>query len=161
MNKKDSNTLNNMLSHRDPKEDAFKNINIWKEKYDLYGYNYLHTIEQLKIMKKGGLIKPISIYSEILSSGGILIKVDKDDNNKYFALLTVIYKNSPPKFWKVYFDKNYIFYKHPDNFNIDDYNTESIQSLMDRFIDKNEQLEYETNIKKHNIVDELYFKYKK
>jgi hypothetical protein len=160
MNKKDSDTLNNMLLHRDPKEDAFKNINSWKEKYDLYGYNYLHTAEQFKIMKKGGLIKPISIYTEILSSGGILIKVDKDDT-KYFALLTVIYKNSPPKFWKIYLDKNYIFYKDPDNFNIDDYNTESIQSLMDRFIDKNEQLEYETNIKKHNIVDELYFKYKK
>ena len=44
-------------------------------------HEHLKTIEEFKNISKGGLIKPISIYSEILSSGGILIKVDKDDNN--------------------------------------------------------------------------------
>ena len=79
MLKKDSHELDKILINRDPKEDGLKNYKIWKKqyKYELLDYNYIHTVEEFSLIGKGGLIRPFSIYTEQILSGGIIIKVEK------------------------------------------------------------------------------------
>lgn len=167
MFKSDELELDKILANRDPKEDGLKNQKIWKDKYhyELLDYNYVHLIEDFKRFSKGGLIKPISVYNEELKSGGIIIKIDKDDKGKYYALLSIFDKYNKIKYvkklWKIYFDKYYIFYKSPDKIDINDNKTEAFKDLRDKFISKDELYLYENQLKGNNIVDNFHNKYVK
>jgi len=163
MLKKDSKELDKILMNRDPREDGLKNYKKWKKeyKYELLDYNYIHTVEEFSLIGKGGLIRPFSIFSEKMLPGGIIIKIEKDSNNKWYTLLGLFFKNEKPKYIKIYFDKNYIFYKPPDKLKIDENNTESMKCLMEKFVSKDEVSKYETSIKNFNVVDDLRKEYVK
>jgi hypothetical protein len=152
-----------MLMNRDPREDGLTNYKKWKKeyKYELLDYNYVHKLEEFSIIAKGGLIRPFSIFSEKMLPGGIVIKIDKDTKNKWYALLGLFFKNEKPKYIKIYFDKNYIFYKPPDKLQIDENNTETMKCLMEKFVSKDEVNKYETSIKNFNLVDDLRKEYVK
>lgn len=163
MLKKDLKELDKLLIDRDPKEDGLKNYKKWKKeyKYELLDYNYIHTIEEFSLIGKGGLIRPFSIFSEKMLSGGIIIKVEKDEYNKWYTLLGIFFKNEKPKYLKIYFDTNYIFYKPPDKLKIDETNSESMKCLMEKFVSKDEANKYTSSIKTFNVVDDLRKEYVK
>ena len=163
MLKKDANELDKLLLNRDPKESGLKNYLKWKKqyKYELLDYNYVHTLEEFSLMSSGGLLRPISVFTEEINSGGVIIKIEKDDKNNWYALLGIFIKNQKPKYWRSYFDKNYYFYKPPDKLKIDDVNTETMKCLMEKFVSKEEAEKYENTVKKFDIVDDLVKKYKK
>lgn len=163
MFKDDEKYLNEKLKNRNPKEDGLINYKIWKEKYkiELLDYNYIHTLEDFSLLKIGGLIRPFSLITEEICYGGILIKIEKDIKNKWYALLGYfVNKNkNKSKFWKVYFDKNYIFYKNPDKLRIDDIKTEKCNFLLDQFVSKEEIINYSKSLKINDVVDELFDEY--
>lgn len=159
------NYLNEKLKNIDPREDGLKNYKIWKKKYkmELLDYNYIHTLEEFSLLKPGGLIKFFLLTTEEYGSGGILIKIQKDINNKWFALLG-IFKNREKgngKFIKIYFDKHYFFYKNPDKLKIDDIKTEKGFFLLEQFVTKEEIKNYSESLKSNNIVDGLFNEYVK
>ena len=161
MLRKDAKDLDRLLSQRDPKEDGLKNYKKWKKdyRYELLDYNYIHSLEEFSLMSNGGLLRPFSIYTEEMLSGGVIIKIQKDESDKWYALLGVFIKNQKPRYWRSYFDKNYFFYKPPDKLKIDDNNTEAMKCLMEKFVSKDEASIYENTIKKFDVVDNLRDKY--
>lgn len=167
MLRKDSIALDKLLNERqDPKEDGLKNSLLWKKKYreKLLDYNYIHTLQDFSLIAKGGFIKPISIYTEELKSGGIIIKIDKEDD-KWYALLATFsqYKgiSYSKKFWKVYFDNNYIFHKPCDKISICDNKTETMLDWRDKFVSKDELYKYTSEIKDNETLEKLYKNYVK
>ena len=102
------NYLNEKLKNIDPREDGLKNYKIWKKKYkiELLDYNYIHTLEEFILLRPGGLIKPVSLMTEEICHGGILINIEKDIKNKWYALLGY-FKNREKgngKFRRIYVD---------------------------------------------------------
>lgn len=165
MLKNDEDYLNEKLKDIDPKEDGLINYKIWKKKYkiELLDYNYIHTLEDFSLLKIGGLIKPFSLKSEEICYGGILIKIEKDIRNKWYALLGYFAnrKKDKGKFWRVYFDKHYFFYKNPDKLRIDEIKTEKGNFLLDQFLSKEEIINYNKSFKSNDIVDKLFGEYVK
>jgi hypothetical protein len=161
----DEKFLNEKLKNRDPREDGLKNYKIWKKKYkmELLDYNYIHTLEEFSLLKTGGLLRPFSLMTEEICYGGILIKVQKDIRNKWYALLGYFEngKKGKGKFWRVYFDKHYFFYKNPDKLGIDDMKTERGNFLLDQFVAKEEIGNYSESLKPNEIVDGLFGEYVK
>jgi hypothetical protein len=159
----DEKFLNEKLKNIDPREDGLKNYKIWKNKYktELLNYNYIHTKEEFILLKTGGLIKPISLMTEEINCGGILIKIEKDIKNKWYALLGYFQngKKGKGKFWTIYFDKYYFFYKYPDKLKIDDIKTERCNFLLDQFVTKEEIVNYSESLKSNNVVDGLFCEY--
>jgi len=167
MLKKDEKELDNLLKNRDPKEDGLKNNILWKKKYNNYllDYNYIHTLEEFISISKGGFIKPLSIFDEQLKEGGIIIKINKDAGNKWYCLVGIFETHNKIKYnkkiWKIYFDKNYIYYKPPIKISINDDQTELYKNYMDKFISKNELNNYHQENKSNKIVDNLFNYYVK
>jgi hypothetical protein len=159
------NYLNEKLKNIDPREDGLKNYKIWKKKYkiELLDYNYIHTLEEFILLKPGGLIKPFSLMTEEICHGGILINIEKDINNKWYALLGY-FKNREKgngKFRRIYFDIHYFFYKNPDKLKIDDIKTEKGIFLLEQFVSQEEIKNYSESLKSNNVVDGLFNKYVK
>ena len=165
MLKDDEIYLNEKLKNRDPKKDGLINYKIWKKKYkiELLDYNYIHTLEEFSLLKNGGLIRPFSLITEEMCYGGILIKIEKDIKNNWYALLGYFKNRKKDKgyFWRVYFDKYYFFYKNPDKLKIDDMKTEKCNFLLDQFISKEEISNYSKALKSNDIVDGLFGEYVK
>ncbi len=165
MLKDDEKLLEERLRNRDPREDGLKNNKSWKKKYkmELLDYNYIHTLEEFSLLSPGGLIRPISMRNEELLNGGILIKVTKDITNKWFALLGYFENKNKAKgkFWRVYFDKNYFFFKNPDKLNIDDLKTERGTFLLEHFVSKEEIGNFTESMKPNKVVDNLFNEYNK
>jgi hypothetical protein len=163
MFKDDEKLLNERLKNRDPKEDGLKNYKIWKKKYklELLDYNYVHTLEEFSLLKTGGLIRPFSLMTEEICNGGILIKIEKDYKNKWYGLLGYFENGKKGKgvFWRIYFDKYYIFYKNSDKLKIDDIKTERGNYLMDQFISKEEINNFSEAMKPNEFIDNLFKEY--
>ena len=163
MFKKDEKLLNEILKNRDPKEDGLKKYKEWKKKYklELLDYNYIHTLEEFSLLKPGGLVRPFSLMTEEICNGGILIKLQKDHKNKWYALLGYFENGRKSKgfFWRVYFDKYYIFYKNPDKLEIDDIKTERGNYLLDQFVAKEEINNFSDALKSNEVVDNLFKEY--
>lgn len=153
----DLKSLDELLKERDPKEGALKKTDEWYEMYHdkLMDYHYIHHIEDFKKLDLGGIIKPIDMKDEILKNGGLLVKIDRTPNNKWFALL----RNKQFKLWKVYFDGNYIFYRKPYSTYKNDEKSKRFKNILDHFIPKDEVDKYTTE--SNPVVDELFNKYKK
>lgn len=167
MLKKDKKELDKLLQTRDPKEDGLKNHILWKRKYheNLLDYNYIHTLDEFVSLTVGGLIKPIYIYDEQLKAGGIIIKIEKEEPNKWYCLVGIFDSYNKikynKKFWKIYFDKNYIYYKPPNKISINDDKTELYKNYMDKFISKNELTNFKQENKTNELVDNLFNYYVK
>lgn len=163
MFKDDEKILEERLKNRDPKEDGLKNQKVWKKKYkvELLDFAYIHTLEEFSLLSPGGIIRPISLNTEELQMGGILIKVAKDLRNKWYALLGYFQNGKKGKgtFWRVYFDKNYFFYKYPDKLEIDDLKTEKGTYLLEQFVSKEELGNYSESLKSNVVVDDLFNEY--
>jgi hypothetical protein len=153
----DLKSLESLLKNRDPKEDGLKKKDIWYDTYDgeLLDYHYIHNLEDFQKLDLGGVIKPIDLKEEILKSGGLLMKIDKTTNNKYYALV----RNKQCKLWKIYFDSNYIFYRKPYSTYKNDDKTKRFTNIMDKFLAKDEVDKYQTE--SNPVVEELFNTYKK
>ena len=167
MLKKDIIKLDQLLKYRNPKEDGFKNSIVWKKKYyeELLDYEYIDTLQDFSILSKGGFIKIISLNTEMIKGGGIIIRIDKDENNRWYALIGIVLKVSNIKYLKkmrrVYFDNNYIFYKSSDKINISENKTKAIKYYLDKYLTEEEIYKYSDEIKKNMEIENLHNTYKK
>ena len=158
MKKDDLASLNKLLENRDPKIDAIKKIDIWKEKYneELQDYNYIHTIDEFKKINKGGVIKIISLKDEKLKKGGIILDIKKNNKNKWYALVGITNRNI---LWKIYFDDNYVFFRESYTVFKNNEKTNRFKNILNKFIPQNEISNYKNQLESNNTVDDLYNKY--
>lgn len=87
--------------------DEFIDLNKFPELKD--DYDYIETFDELE-KYKGNYFKYLNSKEE-LRQGGILVNTVKDIYGNYLILL----KKEKKKFFKVNFDKNYIFKKKDKN----------------------------------------------
>jgi len=160
MNKKDKESLDKLLESYDPKAEGLIKYKNWKKKYneELIDFSYVQTLEEFKTLSLGGVIKVITLSNEELKKGGIVVKIDKDQKNKWFALLSV------PKMryiWKINFDNNYVFYRRPYNVYISDDSTEAFKNIMDKFVNKDEIALYTEHTERDDELQKMFDRYKK
>jgi len=161
MNKNDRNSLDKLLKDYNPKADGLVKYKEWKKKYknDLIDYNYIHTLEEFQNLQLGGVIKMINLRNDEFKKGGILVKITKNNKNKWYALLSIPSKGY---IWPVYFDTNYIFYRVPyHSININDDKTESFKNILDKFVNKDEINNYTEVTERDKHLKELIDRYKK
>jgi hypothetical protein len=153
MKKDDLLFLNSILSTRNPKSISNEQIDKWKKKYELVNFKYINTLQEFSELKLGNTIKPINIKTNELKSGGIVIKIDKNKKNKWYALLSIPQNKY---FWKVYFDDNYIFY----NINVD-ITRKKMDIIISAFISQNDINKYTIDYKNKTFIDNILKKYNK
>ena len=80
-----------------------------QEKYEieLKDYIYIHP-SNVNIIKKGGYIRYINIDEEIKWGGAVINIININNLSKLIIQL----KNTNDKFWKIKFNKYYVFYKN-------------------------------------------------
>jgi len=158
MKKGDLESLNEILGKRDPKADAIKKIDIWKEQYNenLEDFKYISSIDEFIKMRKGGVIKIISMKDEILKKGGVILDIKKNNKNKWYALVGITNRNY---IWKIYFDDNYIFFREQYTIYKNNQSSDRIKNIISKFIPLNEVDELKTSLKPNKKVDDLYDKY--
>ena len=76
------------------------------KEYNLEKYTYIDDLRVFSLLPLRGSIKYINKYTNELRNGGLLIKIYKKNDNKWFG---IVKKLSGKKFHFT-FDKNYIFY---------------------------------------------------
>jgi len=151
---KDLIILDKLLKYRNPKQDVVNNINNIKKIYNdkLIDYEYIETLQDFSLLSKGGSIKSISLNNEMINGSGIVIKIDKDIINRWYALLGVIYKKNNIKYIKniskIYFDNNYIFYKSPNQINMSNKKTNFMKHYLNKFLTQEEIEKYKNELKK-------------
>jgi hypothetical protein len=160
MKKEDLESLNYILGHRDPKADALKNLKLWKNNYkeELMDFKYIHTLDEFIKLRKGGVIRIINMENEELKKGGILLNLNKNNKDKWYALVGITNKKI---FFKIYFDSNYIFYKEHNSLYKIDEKTEWMTGIMDKFIKKDEIKKYKDQTKNNPVVESLFLEYNK
>lgn len=151
MKKEDLEALDEILKHRDPKEDALTKVSEWKEQYyyELMDYSHIHTLDEFKNISKGRIIKVINIQDETLRAGGIIYDIKQNKKNKWYALVGNPSKNY---IWKIYFNENYIFIKA----DYKNQNSETFRDSISKFITPEEKEKY---TKKNYLVENLFLKY--
>ena len=144
---KDLEKLNNILHDYKPNIISHKEL---KKKYknELQDYNIIDNLEDFININKGCSIKPIKKSSEELQKGGVVVKVDKNINNKWFVLITLPKLNY---FWRVYFDDNHIFIRTPNKY----------RNLFESFISKEDVKKYNVKSNINDITSTIMDKYKK
>jgi hypothetical protein len=112
--------VDNIISQSKWEENRVTHINKLKQKYkkELEKYNYINSIDELKL---GGYIRYIN-YNDELRWGGILKKIL---NNKYLILA-----NISNDIITINIDKNYIFYRNHVTYD------DSIRDLFISSLDK-------------------------
>jgi len=160
MKKDDLESLNEILKTRDPKIDAIKKIDEWKEIYneDLKDYKYIHTIDEFKTISKGGILKTISLKDEKLKKGGVILDIKKNHKNKWYALVGITNRNI---LWKIYFDDNYVFFREPYTIFKNNQTTSKFKDFFNNFVPKNELSKYSSEMEPNYVVDKLWNEYRK
>jgi hypothetical protein len=159
MKKDDLNSLEKLLAEREPKSDIYDKLNYWKELYynELLDYKYIHTIEELQVLKLGGVIKIISLRDEKLKKGGILLNLTTDFKGKWYALIGI---KEQKKYRKIYFDLNYFFYRDPYGTYKCDSKTQKMKDYLNKFVTQDEVLTITKSSKSNNIINNLFDEYK-
>ena len=156
MKKEDLNFLDSLLKQRpDPKKVGLTNIIKNKYNKELEDFDYIHDLEEFKKLTKGGIIKPVNLQQEELKKGGILVKIEEEDD-KWYALIGILNRKI---FWRVYFDRNYIYYRRPYPTYIRDDRTIRFTNTMDYFIPANQLHKYDEQARPNKLVDDLYKSY--
>jgi hypothetical protein len=105
-------SLNDRLKEIDEFVDSFlpnttiNNI-INKYKSVLDGYEYIESVDMFSTLSLKGSMKYVNKFDGDLRYGGLLIKIYKKENNKWYAVI----KNIKGRKYYVSFDANYIFYR--------------------------------------------------
>jgi hypothetical protein len=160
MKKDDLESLNLLLKSRDPKLDAFNKMNGWKEQYyeELLDYKYIHSLDEFIKLRKGGIIKIISMKNEILKKGGIILDIKKNNKNKYYALVGITNRNI---LWKIYFDDNYIFFREQYSIYKNNQSSDNFKHFISKFIPQTDSNEYEFENRPNKNVEYLLKEYSK
>ena len=88
------------------KPNDYINEIIKEFKSDLTHFKYIETVEEFSILTLRGSMRYINKYDKKLRTGGLLVKIYKNEQNKKWY--GVIMKSK--KMYYVSFDSNYIFY---------------------------------------------------
>jgi hypothetical protein len=92
-------------------------------------------------------------------------KLEKEEPNKWYCLVGIFENYNKikynKKFWKIYFDKNYIYYKPPTKISINDDKTELYKNYMNKFVSKDELNNFKQENKSNDTVDNLFNYYVK
>jgi hypothetical protein len=98
-------------------DNNFINTNIIElmNKYsnELTDYKYIDNLIEFSLLKLKGSIRYINIYDNKLRYGGLLIKIYKNNNNKWISII----KTNNKKYY-INFNNNYIFYKESKEENL-------------------------------------------
>lgn len=102
--------LSDRLKEIDEYVDAIKPndyINILIKPYstELKYFKYIETVEEFSILTLRGSMKYINKFDKKLRSGGLLVKIYKNNNGKWIGVIKKL-----KKMYYVSFDSNYIFY---------------------------------------------------
>jgi hypothetical protein len=151
MKKEDLKELNELLKHRDPKEEAYEKVPAWKEQYyyELMDYSHVHTLDEFKSIPRGRIIKVINIQDEKLKAGGLVIDIKQNKKKQWYALVGIPCRNY---IWKIYFHQNYVFLKA----NLKNESSEAFKDSISKFVTQEEKEKY---TEKNYAVENLYFKY--
>jgi hypothetical protein len=112
----DKNILKQNLNDRLKEIDEFVDsylpnnpiINIMKKyKSELEGYEYIESLDMFSTLSLKGSMKYVNKFDGELRYGGLLIKIYKNTNN----IWTAIIKNIKGQKYYVSFNSNYIFYR--------------------------------------------------
>jgi hypothetical protein len=83
---------------------------------DLKYYKYIDTVEEFSLLNLKGSIKYINKFDKKLRSGGLLVKIYKDEKTKKWI---GIIKKSNKKYY-ISYDSNYIFYMETQDVRLSD-----------------------------------------
>ena len=72
---------------------------------ELKHYKYIETVEEFSLLSLRGSMKYINKYDKKLRTGGLLVKIYKNNENKWIGVIKKL-----KKMYYVSFDSNYIFY---------------------------------------------------
>lgn len=72
---------------------------------ELKYFKYIETVEEFSILTLRGSMKYINRFDKKLRSGGLLVKIYKNNNGKWIGVIKKL-----KKMYYVSFDSNYIFY---------------------------------------------------
>ena len=102
--------LSDMLKEIDEYVDAVKpndyiNTIIKNYSSELKHYKYIETVEEFSLLSLRGSMKYINKFDKKLRSGGLLVKIYKNNENKWIGVIKKL-----KKMYYVSFDSNYIFY---------------------------------------------------
>jgi hypothetical protein len=75
-------------------------------KNELEYYEYIDTVDNFSLLSLKGSMKYINKYDKKIRTGGLLIKIYKNDNNHWFGII----KKINGKRYHISFNNNYIFY---------------------------------------------------
>ena len=102
--------LSDRLKEIDEYVDAVKPndyINTLINQYssELKHFKYIETVEEFSLLSLRGSMKYINRYDKKLRTGGLLVKIYKNNENKWIGVI-----KKQKKMYYVSFDANYIFY---------------------------------------------------
>uniref|UniRef100_A0A6C0H8I6 Uncharacterized protein n=1 Tax=viral metagenome TaxID=1070528 RepID=A0A6C0H8I6_9ZZZZ len=100
-------------------------IYILIDKYKLQEYKYIETLEEFSLLSLRGSMKYINKFTHELKTGGLLTKIYKKNNNKWFAII----KKPNNKTYTISFNSNYIFYLDCKS------RTNKIRTILDSFLE--------------------------
>jgi len=72
---------------------------------ELKHFKYIETVEEFSLLTLCGSMKYINKYDKKLRSGGLLVKIYKNNENKWIGVIKKL-----KKMYYISFDSNYIFY---------------------------------------------------
>ena len=104
------------------KPNDYINEIIKKFKSDLKHFKYIETVEEFSLLTLRGSMRYINKYDKKLRTGGLLVKIYKNEQNKKWY--GVIMKSK--KMYYISFESNYIFYMASQ----DDLMTESLKCFI-------------------------------
>ena len=100
-----------MTNHMDLLTTFVKDFDIdfYKDKYkkELTNYEYIDNVVQFSLLKPGGVLRCVNFNGKLVK-GGIIMKINKDKYNLWFAFVSV---PSLKYGWNMFFDRYMIFYK--------------------------------------------------
>ena len=159
MKKEDLKELEKLLKNRDPKQDGIDYHLEWIEKNNqLFDYTYIHTNEEFKNLKKGGVIKPIRLENYKLMKGGIIIDIKQNKYNHWYALVGL---PKMGKVWKIYLNQNYIFYREPYSIYKNNEKTDRFKDILSKFVTPDEKVKYDSLYPVNDKLEKLFKTYKK
>ena len=101
-------------------------IHILIDKYKLQEYKYIETLEEFSLLSLRGSMKYINKFTHELKTGGLLTKIYKKNNNKWFAII----KKPNNKTYTISFNSNHIFYLDCKTRN------SKIRTILESFLEK-------------------------
>jgi len=99
------NNINNIVDKFILNDNNFNKL-LDEYREELEYYEHVDTLEMFSLLTLKGSMKYINKYDKKLRSGGLLVKIYKNNNNLWYGII----KKIDGKKYYIPFDKNYIFY---------------------------------------------------